>query len=516
MKTGELRVLREELPRRRKPDWWASLLLNKQKAPRDCIANVALVLRADPGFAGKLRFDQLLAASVCRDMPWRPGAEWRPWSDLDDIALAEQLQLLGLPVRKTTVADAVAMVAGESPHHPIAEWLDGLAWDGTKRLDIWLSTYLGVADTPYTRAVGRATLVAGIARIRRPGCKADHVLILEGPQGAGKSQAVAALSPLPEWFTDEIADLGTKDSAQGLCGKWLIELPELSAMRRGEVETIKAFVARSVDHYRPSYGRRAEDFPRQCVFIGSTNADAYLADDTGNRRFWPVAVGKIDLAGLRRDRDQLWAEAAAEFAKGTRWWLDTDGEALAKVEQADRQPEDPWTGYVLEWAEAHPVFVIERFLTAAPLNLGLGMAPDAVGDREYKRVASILRRVGWVRGERCRIGGRRYRPYRKPSPVSPADDVTGDITGDTDSAENISDYFASVPPVPRDVGHAHIEDKTPRELIRENRGDAGDRGDTPSPSGLATCPRCHKLARIQAEFCGPCEDGALAPEATRR
>jgi predicted P-loop ATPase len=127
---------------------------------------------------------------------------------------------------------------------------------------------------------------------------------------------------MTEWFADEIADLGSKDSAQDLRGQWIIELGELSAMRRGEVERVKAFMSRSTDHYRPSYGRRSQDFPCQCVFIGSTNADTYLADETGNQRFWPVKVGRINLKTLRQDVGQLWAEADAAYRTGERWWLD--------------------------------------------------------------------------------------------------------------------------------------------------------------------------------------------------
>src|SRR5688572_12569501 len=129
-------------------------------------------------------------------------------------------------------------------------------------------------------------MIAAVARIHRPGCKADHALILEGAQGRQKSSAIAALVPDEMWFTDSIADLGTKDSAQDLAGKWLIELGELSSLKRPEVERIKAFMSRSTDHYRPSYGRRSQDFARQCVFAGSTNSDAYFTDETGNRRFW--------------------------------------------------------------------------------------------------------------------------------------------------------------------------------------------------------------------------------------
>ncbi|HMU53172.1 MAG TPA: VapE family protein [Geminicoccaceae bacterium] len=475
----------------RKPRWWDDLLLNREGEPRDCIANIALVLRSDQDFVDKVRFDQLLNAAVCCDMPWRPGQDWRPWTDGDDIALTERLQLLGLPVKKGTVADAVALVAGESPFHPVGAYLDSLTWDGTRRLDTWLSTYLGVADTPYSRAVGEATLVAAVARIRHPGCKADHVPILEGPQGAGKSQAIAALVPRKEWFTDEIADLGTKDAAQALCGKWIIELPELSAMRRGEVETIKAFVARSVDHYRPSYGRRAEDYPRQCVFFGSTNADAYLNDDTGNRRFWPLGIRTIILDNLQRDRDQLWAEASVEFSKGKQWWLNAETEFLAKAEQADRQSEDPWTGYVLEWGDRNSVFVIEDFLTETRLNGGLAIEAEHIGDREFKRVAGILRRAGWVRGAQKRINGARRRPYLRPSPLSLVGKDTGDATGDTNNAENINRHSSPVTPVTREMGSRTYREiganghnspirntpRTPLETYR-NQGDASDRGDT--------------------------------------
>ena len=175
-----------------------------------------------------------------------------------------------------------------------------------------------------------------MARVFRPGCKADCTLILEEAQGTLKSTACAVLALSPEWFADGIADLGSKDSAQDLRGKWIVEIAELSAMTRAAVERVKAFISRQVDHYRPSYGRRSQDFPRQTVFIGSTNSDEYLADETGNRRFWPVRIGRIDIPALQRDVEQIWAEAVVAFKAGEQWWLDAELEAEAR--EATGQP----------------------------------------------------------------------------------------------------------------------------------------------------------------------------------
>ncbi|MFZ1426574.1 MAG: VapE domain-containing protein, partial [Geminicoccaceae bacterium] len=299
--------------------WNDDLHRNDRGDARDIIANVSLILRADSRFNGRIRFNEMLEAAEARDLPWRPGG-WRPWDDADDLFLAEWCQKRHAYMKPTTCAAAVQLVARGLPHHPVRERLNALVWDGTPRLANWLQTYLGTTveadpDAPkrateklrYLQQVGPAWMISAIARIYEPGCKADHVLILEGAQGIGKSTAAATLALDPGWFADEIADLGTKDSAQDLRGKWVIELGELSAMSRSAVERVKAFISRRVDHYRPSYGRRSQDFPRQCVFIGSTNADAYLGDETGGRRFWPVKVGQIDVPALVRDRDQLWA-----------------------------------------------------------------------------------------------------------------------------------------------------------------------------------------------------------------
>jgi putative DNA primase/helicase len=242
-----------------------------------------------------------------------------------------------------------------------------------------------LARQGFVRQAGRRWFLSAVARVYRPGCKADCAVILEGPQGAGKSSALAALVPDPEWFADDIADLGCKDSAQDLRGKWIIELGELSAMRRAEVERTKAFMSRAVDHYRPSYGRRSQDFPRQCVFAGTTNADAYLGDETGNRRFWPVKVGTIRLGALREVRDQLWGEAVAAFEAGEKWWLDAEVEAAAAEEQGERRIVDPWEERVLQHAVGRKEIGIDAALEE------LGVPVERRGQGEANRIARILR-----------------------------------------------------------------------------------------------------------------------------
>ena len=278
----------------------------------------------------------------------------------------------------------------------------------------------------YLRSVGSKWLIAAVARIYRPGCKADYVIILEGPQGIGKSTCLLILAGR-EWFADEIADLGTKDSAQDLRGKWIVELAEVAALRRGEIERVKAFVSRNVDHYRPSYGRRSMDFPRQCVFAGTTNADAYLADETGNRRFWPVKVTGLQLDALERDRDQLWAEAVARFKAGESWWLDREVEAFAAEEQEQRRQGDPWEEPILDWLGRQTK---AEHTVAEILQGAIGREVGDWTQRDMNRVVRCLRANGYERvqvrdpARKDATGkGRRVWVYRAVSPVCVGDNA---------------------------------------------------------------------------------------------
>ncbi|PPD27518.1 MAG: hypothetical protein CTY20_12515 [Hyphomicrobium sp.] len=239
--------------------------------------------------------------------------------------------------------DVIADTARANSFHPVRDFLDGLTWDSTPRIATWLSAYAGAKDSAFVQAVSKIILIAAVRRVRQPGCKFDQMLILEGDQGAGKSTLVRALAVRDEWFADE-APLGGdgKLAIEMLPGKWLIEPAELKSLKNSEVEHVKAFLSRQADRGREAYNRIVSEVPRQCIFIGTTNSEHYLMDPTGNRRFWSVKVGRIDVESLKRDLHQLWAEAAHWEAKGESIQLPEELWGAAAAEQAQRVVDDPY------------------------------------------------------------------------------------------------------------------------------------------------------------------------------
>ena len=384
------------------------LILGDKGKPLPLLANAEAVLHAAPEWEGVLALNEFrMGLTTLKPPPWPGAVKGRDWTDQDDRQTAIWLQRNGVHVGGETAGQAAQTVAHEQRFHPVRIYLDSLRWDSTTRIDNWLTIYLGADHSPYTAAIGARWLISAVARINRPGCKADCCLILEGPQGIKKSTAMCALAG-DEWFTDDLSDLGGKDAAMQLRGVWIVELPELDALKRADVARIKSFMSRSTDRFRPPYGRRVIDSPRQCVFVGTVNQSSYLRDETGARRFWPVRCGVIDVEGLARDRDQLWAEASDRFRAGATWWLDTpELNQLATSEQAERYEHDVWDGLIATFVAGRQSVSIEEILSEC-----LEKPKEAWGQKDRNRIGKGLRALGWE-AYRQRTGPsieHRYRP----------------------------------------------------------------------------------------------------------
>ena len=370
------------------------------------LANAIAAFRHAPEWGGVLAFNEFgFGTVVLKPAPWGvvPNGEW---TDHEDRLATEWLQRQGILVSVEVAGQAVQTAARDHPFHPVRSYLQGLKWDGVERVDRWLSSFLGAEDTEYSRAVGSRWLISAVARIFRPGAKADCCLILEGPQGIRKSTALRTLAG--EYFTDELADLGSKDAAMQTRGVWIIELSELDSLSHSEVARIKAFMSRTTDRFRPPYGMRLVESPRQCVFAGTVNNSTYLRDETGGRRFWPITCGRIDVDALARDRDQLWAEAKERFDAGAVWWLESaELVQMATDQQIDRYEGDPWEEVIAAWLDSHPSVSIREVLEKC-----LQKAHALWTQTDKNRAARCLRALGWER-YRERHGSRLEWRYRR-------------------------------------------------------------------------------------------------------
>ena len=324
----------------------------------------------------------------------------RELADSDYTSVAAALaRACGLNFSVQMVCAAIEATAQENAYHPIQDYLEGLVWDGTPRLEDWLHDFLGAEDSEYTAGIGRLFMIGMVARIMKPGCKNDYMLILEGSQGIRKSSACRVLAG-DRYFSDNLPPIrdANKDLSQHLAGKWLIEMAEMSATSRADTEALKAFLTRTHETYRPAYGRNEITQPRQCVFIGTTNRSEYLRDATGDRRFWPVKCGlngePCDIDGLREHRDQLFAEAFHLYQRGEKWWPSPEFEAeQIRPQQAERFECDPWEDMILANAETSQS---DRFTVAGLLaNVIDKKAPNRA---DSARVKAILQRLGYVEG----------------------------------------------------------------------------------------------------------------------
>lgn len=395
--------------------WRTHLDLTKEGEVSGTQFNAIVILKHHPDWIGVVVRDAFRDRVVMtRTAPWqpmtRPTSGHEAWTDSD----TRRLQVWYARAEAITFAlekceTAVTLVAEGNERHAVRDYLRGLVWDGRPRVDALLHRYLGVEANDYTRAVSVAFLIGAVARVMKPGCQLDSLPILEGVQGSGKSSAVRILAG--EWFSDSAIDFGSKDSYQQLPGVWLYELGELDALNRRDVSRVKAFISAPSDRYRPSYGRRVIDVPRQCVFIGTTNATDYLSDDTGARRFWPVRTGRIDLEALRTDRDQLWAEAVHLFDKGEAWHLSGARVVEASEEQEARRIRDPWEETIPLWLAQRPD--PRKPVTTADVLRGLGVDQAEQDRPRSMRVGSVLRLIGWTRRQ-VRIDDVRVFLYSPP------------------------------------------------------------------------------------------------------
>jgi len=393
------------------PDWRDELAHGRGGALAPTFANAALALAHDEDWRDVLCYNAFTGEVFKRRPP--PchaldapdgGTALGPWTDGDTLRTTlwlERAPEYAIRIKPEVVHNAVEVAARHRTWHPVRDYLAHLRHDGVPRVDTWLVDFCGAPATPYTRAIGRWFFIGAVARASRPGCKLDTVLTLEGPQGVGKSSVAAVLGG--EFYADTPIEPGEKDGYQALRGRWIIELPELDRYSRTEASRIKAFVSSAVDTYRPSYGRRVESFPRQCIFLASVNKLAgYLPDGTGNRRWLATRAGAIDVPGLAAARDQLWAEARNLYIAGAPWWATTDEErAWCRREQEARRQVDPWEPAVEAFVAGRDEVTVEQILGEK-----IGRPLEHRGRNDEMRVAEILQGLEWERVQRRRNGRR--------------------------------------------------------------------------------------------------------------
>lgn len=396
----------------RKNQWAQALRFTQENKLTKDAGNVALILANHDDWRGTLEYDVFSdRIRWVRPVPEIQGMSApKPGEDLSDHHVTYVhhwfAKLRGVSFPKTAIQDALEAAAKVSAINPVRTYLDGLEWDQVPRIAKWLERYLGADPTPYTSIVGTWWLISAVARIYDPGCQADHLVVLEGGQGAGKSTAARILGG--DWFLANLPDITNKDAPQLLQGHWIAEIGELDAFKGAAGTRVKDWVTRTVDSYRPAYGRFSVRRPRSCVFIGTTNEHQYLTDATGARRFWPVQVNTLERDALIRDRDQLWAEAKHHYQCGEQWWPSAEHAALIGDQQEERFAGDEWQKRISDWIGDRNGFTAGEVLAGA-----LNIEPGKWDRQSQTRVGICLRRLGfqskqeWDNATETRV--RRYR-----------------------------------------------------------------------------------------------------------
>jgi len=386
---------------------------DKNGMPKKMLRNViSFINLPDNPLYNLLRFNLFTNTIEFKDRaPWHR-TEKVSWSDEDAIQFKAWLSdEQSFEIQTSVIHEAALTVASRNSYHPIKNYIESLEWDGKSRLDNWLSEYCGVEENNYTKAVGQKVLLAALSRLYVPGTKFDYVLVIEGKQGIGKSTLVSTLGKY--WYGDIIIDPTNKDTVDALRGKWIIEISEMECAKR-EVTALKRFISCVSDRVRPAYARNTEDFPRQCVFVGTINPEigrGYLKDPTGNRRYWPVYVESVDFVRFREEIDQIWAEAYQVYKSGKfSLYLDT------------KELQDYANQQVDERFEADPLEeIIENYLSETKLDkittrqimTDCLLLPISKLDKLFQgRIACAMNRIGYE-NKLVRVEGKVSRCYVK-------------------------------------------------------------------------------------------------------
>ncbi|MDI3259486.1 MAG: VapE family protein [Sinobacteraceae bacterium] len=398
------------------------------KGLKVCKNNLMLIFEHHPAWIGVLGYDEFQKRIVFRRPPPYGGKEG-PITDGDEIEIAawfERRDSYGVSVPTLLAREASIAVARRHAFHPLRDYLTKVkaGWDGEERIPTFFPDFCGTRNDVVTQSFARNFFISAVARIFRPGCKADLMLVLEGRQGIYKSTLARTLCG-QEWFADLGEPAGSKDFFQVIQGRWIVEISELASFARAENAHIKRAISANVDRFRPSYGRNAEDFPRECIFVGTTNSPDWCKDESGARRYMPLWIEDVNIDAIAALRDQLWAEAVVRYERGEKWW---ELPPEARDEQESRYSDDVWSARIIRWLEGklpganYPgsqARKIEDTTISQILAWALEIEPKKQDLSHQTRVGRIMSRLGWVRSSR-RFGDLRIRHYERPKTFEPA------------------------------------------------------------------------------------------------
>lgn len=382
------------------PRTWG-LVLDKEGRPEPCLYNAVELLRQAHDWGPRFSYD---------DFSGKPIVDGKRLEESDELEITKWFQRnWNWKFNTGTVVMATRSLGFERRHDALTDHVNACKWDLVPRVDhFW--RYVTSEDTPHHRAAGRILLLSMAARALYPGCKMDTMIILEGRQGIKKSTAIQILGG--PFFSELLATAGTKEAAEQVEGSWVMEVGELDAMNRAELSAAKQFMSRLSDRFRRAYARSVTDVLRRCVMVGTTNKGTYLRDETGGRRWLPIRCTEILDMELRRDRDQLIAEAVYRVRAGEPWWLvDTAEVEAAKEAVLERFEEDPWQSKMAFMMAKRDILTVSECMDA------LGMDVQHRGQAAANRISAVLVAAGWEKGQRCVVGdsSKKERCYRKSS-----------------------------------------------------------------------------------------------------